>query len=41
MEKLPYFPPQIRLAAALIRENILTVSHEGFPVDEVDPEIFD
>ena len=41
MEKFPYTAPTIRIYAWEFRENILTVSHEGYPVDPFDPEIND
>ena len=39
--KAPYSPPSVRIAGPLLQENILVVSHEGLPVDPVDPEIFE
>lgn len=39
--KRPYTPPSVRVAGPLFQEHILTVSHEGLPVDPVDPEIFE
>ena len=42
MEKLSYSPPLCRVAALLISENILTGgSHEGYPVEPIDPEIIE
>lgn len=39
MKKSPYTAPAIRVFAGEFRENILTASHEGYPVDPFDPEI--
>jgi hypothetical protein len=41
IQKPTYIPPSVRIAAALIPENVMTASHEGFPVDPVDPDIFE
>ena len=41
MEKFPYTAPAIRIYTGECRENILTVSHEGYPIDPFDPEIND
>ena len=41
MERQSYTQPLSRIASVLVTEHILTASHEGMPVDPVDPEIIE